>query len=156
MNLASLASLKDGISKFQHVDEGLYRGAQPTLPCYRWLADIGLSLVVNLRDDPLPMEPQAVHDAGLRYENHPMNGFRRPHELAVQSTLDSIVREIDRKQGVYVHCEHGNDRTGLIIAVYRIAHCGWTNRQALAEAEADGMAWEELPFKEFVEDYSHA
>ncbi|GEM_PF-1865882 len=35
---------------------------------------------------------------------------------------------------VLVHCEHGKDRTGYFIMLYRIMHDGWTWERALQEA----------------------
>ena len=40
---------------------------------------------------------------------------------------------------VLVHCEHGRDRTGYFIMLYRILHDGWTWEHALQEAAADRM-----------------
>ena len=33
-----------------------------------------------------------------------------------------------------VHCEHGQDRTGLVVATYRVMTCGWTKAKAMDEA----------------------
>jgi protein tyrosine/serine phosphatase len=35
---------------------------------------------------------------------------------------------------VLVHCEHGEDRTGLAIAAWRVRACKWTKEAAMAEA----------------------
>jgi protein tyrosine/serine phosphatase len=32
---------------------------------------------------------------------------------------------------VFVHCQHGADRTGLICAAYRLVICGWTKEEAI-------------------------
>ncbi len=37
------------------------------------------------------------------------------------------------KLGTYVHCEHGQDRTGLIIGAYRVKVEHWTKEQAYQE-----------------------
>jgi protein tyrosine/serine phosphatase len=54
---------------------------------------------------------------------------------------------------VFVHCRRGVDRTGTIVACYRIAHDHWENRKALAEAEANGMSWTEIAMKYYVLGY---
>jgi tyrosine-protein phosphatase SIW14 len=33
-----------------------------------------------------------------------------------------------------VHCQHGEDRTGLVIAAYRVRYQGWTKETAMEEA----------------------
>jgi protein tyrosine/serine phosphatase len=55
---------------------------------------------------------------------------------------------------VFVHCEHGADRTGTIVACYRLSHDGWTAEQALAEARRYGMSAWQFGMKRFVREYS--
>jgi protein tyrosine/serine phosphatase len=40
---------------------------------------------------------------------------------------------------VFVHCERGSERTGVMIACYRMSTDGWTAEQALTEMEAFGF-----------------
>lgn len=40
-----------------------------------------------------------------------------------------------------VHCQHGQDRTGLVIAAYRVRVMGWTKDSAMAEARDFGYRW---------------
>jgi protein tyrosine/serine phosphatase len=44
----------------------------------------------------------------------------------------SIVNDPER-QPVYVHCQGGQHRTGVMTAVYRMANYGWTEGKAYAE-----------------------
>lgn len=41
-----------------------------------------------------------------------------------------------------IHCKHGQNRTGLIAAMYRVVYQGWSKDQALAEIHGDGFAGE--------------
>jgi len=41
---------------------------------------------------------------------------------------------------VFVHCRRGADRSGVLIACYRMAHDHWSNEQALAEARTAGLS----------------
>ena len=36
-------------------------------------------------------------------------------------------------QPVLVHCQHGSDRTGTMVAIYRIAYEGWSKEEATNE-----------------------
>ena len=51
-------------------------------------------------------------------------------------------------QPVLVHCEHGSDRTGTMVAIYRIAFEGWTKAQATDEMINGGFGihpmWQNL------------
>jgi protein tyrosine/serine phosphatase len=55
---------------------------------------------------------------------------------------------------VFIHCRRGNDRTGMIIACYRISHDHWENRKALDEAIANGMSWAEIAMRHYVLHFS--
>jgi protein-tyrosine phosphatase len=40
---------------------------------------------------------------------------------------------------VFVHCRYGDDRTGMMIAAYRMAVEGWTPEEARQEMEKFGF-----------------
>jgi hypothetical protein len=56
-------------------------------------------------------------------------------------------------QPVFVHCKRGADRTGALIAVYRVSHDGRTAERALEEAELYGMGFRQRSKKDFIRDY---
>ncbi len=43
------------------------------------------------------------------------------------------------RPGTFVHCEHGQDRTGLIVAIHRVQADGWTKADAEGEMLAHGF-----------------
>jgi protein tyrosine/serine phosphatase len=54
---------------------------------------------------------------------------------------------------VFVHCRRGADRTGTVVACYRISHEGWDNAKALKEARTNGMSWIETAMQHYVLRY---
>ncbi|WVM91781.1 tyrosine-protein phosphatase [Halopseudomonas pachastrellae] len=53
-----------------------------------------------------------------------------------------VLREIraGQQQGkVLIHCKHGQNRTGLMAAMYRIVFDGWSREQAMAEMLEGGF-----------------
>lgn len=134
------------IERFQRVDDRLFRGAQPTVEGFRRLRDLGVRLVVNLRmeaDAKRTNERQIVESLGMRYVHLPVedgNFFTRSRVIP-----ENVIREFfsvldDAKSGpVFVHCHRGADRTGALVAFYRIARHGWDNERALKEAREIGM-----------------
>jgi protein tyrosine/serine phosphatase len=85
----------------------------------------------------------------MRYVNVPMNGNVVPRETDIIKIL-TILGSGDR---VFVHCKQGKDRTGMVVACYRIAADGWENRKALSEAKSLGMHWYELGMKSYILDF---
>jgi protein-tyrosine phosphatase len=54
---------------------------------------------------------------------------------------------------VFVHCRRGADRTGAVVACYRIEHDHWKNERALAEARSLGMRWFGKAIQSYVLNY---
>jgi tyrosine-protein phosphatase SIW14 len=141
------------LPNFHKVNEHLYRGAQPLSGGMRLLAAQGIRTIVNLRgeDEGTRAEEQDARAAGLRYFNVPMQGLSRPKDEQVERVL-SIIND-SHNWPVFVHCNHGKDRTGTIIACYRISHDGWTSEKAKQEAKHYGMSWVQFGMKDYIKDY---
>jgi protein tyrosine/serine phosphatase len=49
---------------------------------------------------------------------------------------------------LFVHCQRGADRTGMVCAMYRIVICGWTKDAAIQEMKEGGFhfntGWQNL------------
>jgi protein tyrosine/serine phosphatase len=141
------------LPNFHRVDEQLYRGGQPKKGGLKILATLGIKTIVNLRgesDDTREEEAEAV-GLGMRYINIPMSSAGRPSDEQVNRAL-GIVDET--KDGpVFIHCRRGSDRTGAVIAIYRIVHDGWTAKQAIDEANRYGMGFIQFKKRDYIKDY---
>ena len=85
----------------------------------------------------------------MRYVNFPMNGFETPSAAQMAEVLGLV----EAGDTVFVHCKLGMDRTGVVVAAYRIAREHWGNQQALDEAEKIGMHWYSGGMKRFILNY---
>lgn len=142
----------EGISNFDKVNNSLYRGGQPNSLGIESLKRVGIKTIVNLRmtnDVRITEEAEALSN-GIIYTNVPMRGLGRPTDKQVAKVL-SIIETFPSP--VFIHCEHGCDRTGTIIACYRIKHDQWTSKQALIEARQYGMSKWEFGMKSYVVDF---
>ena len=70
----------------------------------------------------------------MRYISMPVSGTAGPSEEQIAAFLTLLRENAGRK--LFVHCKHGADRTGVMIAAYRMSAEGWTTAQALAEMRA--------------------
>jgi len=133
-----------GVAYAAEVAPGIYRGGQPTAEGIAWLKAKGVKTVLNLRHYHGDTEQQMVESVGLRYERIPLTSWRGPLPEQVARFL-AIVRD-PALRPVYVHCEHGVDRTGAMMAVYRMEDEGWSNADAYAEMESFGanFIWRDL------------
>jgi tyrosine-protein phosphatase SIW14 len=142
-----------GIENFEQVDTHVYRGAQPTEDGLKYLAKVGVKTVIDLRrtDARSREEEKAVTSAGMKYVNVPMTGLTAPTEAEISKILSIL--ESDASGAVFVHCKRGADRTGAVIASYRIDHDGWDNARALSEAKAHSMSSFQLPRQEYIRTF---
>jgi tyrosine-protein phosphatase SIW14 len=147
------AQTVNGVGNFHKVNEQVYRGAQPTGQGFASLAKIGIKTVIDLRETNgrSAVEKKTVEANGMRYINVPMFGMTAPSNADVQKVLALFN---DSSAGpVFVHCRRGADRTGTVVACYRISHDGWNNAKALQEAKTDGMSWIEIAMQHYVMHY---
>lgn len=129
-----------GVPNFAVVSPVLARGAQPTREGFRALRDRGIRTIVALRwrhaDDA------ALAGLGLNSYRLRAKQWHPETEDVVRAMKVILTPEY---QPVFVHCQAGKDRTGLVVAVYRILVDGWSVDDAIAERKAFGAAdfWEE-------------
>lgn len=135
------------------VSDQLYRGAQPSEGGLKKLAELGIKTIINLRgaDDRAKLEEKEAKSAGLRYFNIAMPGLSAPSDEQVAQVM-AIINNPDN-QPVFVHCRRGSDRTGTIVAIYRISHDAWTGDRAIAEARNNGMSWAEFGMRSYISNY---
>ena len=141
------------IKNFYQVDQHVYRGGQPTKPGFDYLSKLGVKTVIDLReaDGRSKAEERLVTAAGMKYVNVPMTGLKAPTESETSKIL--AILEEQGSGPVFVHCKRGADRTGAVIAAYRIDHDGWDNTKALKEAMDRGMSFFQLPRQSYIRGF---
>jgi tyrosine-protein phosphatase SIW14 len=125
-----------GLPNFAWVEEGaLARCARPDDAAgYRAAAAMGFRTVVDLRLTGDPSAPAA--EAGLRLVEIPVEPWDADDDEI--AAFLRVATDPDARP-VLVHCRHGADRTGMMVAAYRRCMQGWTAEQALAELPRFGF-----------------
>ena len=103
------------------VTDTLYRGAQPSPAGLGALQQMGVAIVVNFREEPweTSTEKREVESLGMQYVGIPWKGKQTPSNAQIVQFLDLVRANPQAK--IFVHCQRGADRTGTMIAAYRIA-----------------------------------
>ena len=136
-----------GVPLFAKVSDNLYRGAQPTKQGFAELKNIGVKSVISLRI--FNSEKDMVSDMGFR-QFHISCKTLHPEEEDVIEFLQIVTNPAN--QPVFVHCRQGTDRTGMMVAVYRMVIQNWPREKALAEMKAFGFhdIWD--PLEDYIEE----
>jgi protein tyrosine/serine phosphatase len=151
-SVSTLPSIR--IDNFSRVDAHLYRGAQPQGRDFADLKALGIKTIVNLTsDDADPSEQALAEAAGLIYVSIPMTTRTVPTAAQLTQFL-SLVND-PTGQPVYVHCVGGRHRTGVMTAIYRMTHDGWSGDRAFKEMKRFkyGADFLHPEFKDFVYGY---
>ena len=132
-----------GCPNLHKVDDMFYRGGQPTAEGFRKLKELGIRTVINLR--ALHSDREEIGKTDLAYEEISVKAWHPEDEDLVRFLR--IVTDKNRAP-FFVHCQYGSDRTGTMMAVYRIVIQGWTKDEAIAEMTQGGLGfhptWENL------------
>jgi protein tyrosine phosphatase (PTP) superfamily phosphohydrolase (DUF442 family) len=119
---------------FFKVSDDVYRSEQPDDDQLGELKALGIKSVLSLRqyhdDDELKTE-------GIKLYRISMNAGDIV-DAEIQAAM-KILRECEKP--VLVHCWHGSDRTGVVIAAYRVLGQGWSREDAIDEFENGGFGY---------------
>ena len=125
-----------GLPNLHKVSDDLYRGAQPTAEGMKELEKLGIKTIINLRS--LHSDRDEMEDVNLTYEHIRMT--------TLDPDMDDIIRFLkiitdSNSTPVFVHCQHGADRTGTMCAIYRIIIQGWSREDAVEEMTKGGYGF---------------
>jgi len=126
----------------EEVAPGIYRSAQPDEAALRAAQARGVKTIVVLRSSVPDPERRAAAQLGLELVHVPMDGTQMPSVEEVDRALDAILDPSQRP--VLVHCAHGEERTGAVIAAYRVVVDGWDPAAAEREATQHGFGFDGL------------
>jgi protein tyrosine phosphatase (PTP) superfamily phosphohydrolase (DUF442 family) len=140
-----------GLPNYAKVSPALSRSGQPDAEGFRWLKERGVRTVVNLRG--FHSDRDEMKGSGLRYAHIRFHTWHAEDEDIVKF-LKVLKDPLNRP--VHVHCLHGSDRTGTVVAVYRMIEQGWRFEDAAAELPRFGFhtVWANL--KRYLKRYEPA
>ena len=141
------------------VSPTLYRSDQPNPAAWPILrAAFGPFSVLSLchkNEIPEGYDPDVEDKASERYtmywENVPMGDL--PTDKPNMDTVESILKMLQSGGTWLVHCWRGDDRTGVIVACYRMRVQGWAKKDAIAEAVSCGMSSLQIEMHKFLNDF---
>jgi tyrosine-protein phosphatase SIW14 len=131
-------------SSFQNlykVDENLFRSEQPTKMGMKELQGLGVKTILNVRN--LSNDNCEGKSTNLILRKKRINTWTIKYDEVVSAL--KIIKESPKP--VLIHCKHGSDRTGCIVAAYRMSIQNWTKLDAIYEFKNGGYGFHEDAFK---------
>lgn len=126
-----MIEINNGIPNFHVVSGRMYRGGQPTDAGWRWLNEQAhVTRVIKLNEESEGSD-DAARALGMEVIYLPIN---LSEQLVFRPRYEDVKAAVDAMQDYsIVHCTHGEDRTGLVVACHRVWKENWP--KSLAEAE---------------------
>ena len=132
------------VCNFHQVDESLYRGGRPHPSAFPKLVELGIRTIINLEESESAAQEKAVVDElnlqlspeqKIDFISFPI-GPREIEQTGVsQEGMMRLFEQIrDARRPIFIHCYHGKDRTGAVVALYRMRRHQKTFEEAYKEA----------------------
>jgi tyrosine-protein phosphatase SIW14 len=122
----------------KQVSNNIYRSNRPeTYEDISQIRKLGIHSIISLENNPLvvKVEKDLVRHFGISFQNFPMSEISSP----TSEQLIRVVHLINTSlKPVLVHCRRGVDRTGYVIAAYRMLEEGWSYKRAIKECKDNG------------------
>ncbi len=169
------------IPRFRIVNEAIFAGGNPVSNAdgekgLEALLFLNVSTVINLQGGDIDDSftgiiaglrqkgewPEAIAQEKAYFESRHKTYFNFPlnshapktaqEDLDIQAAL-LLMSEATPERPLFIHCEHGADRTGLLIALFRVVHQGWSPEDAHKEWVANGHSRLSRLFTGHLDDY---
>ncbi len=128
------------LENFFQVSDKVYSSGQPTAKDLKLIEKMGIVTVLDLRG--LHSDKNIGKGTKLILKQVKMDAGKIRDEDVIEA-----LKIIEKSSGpVLVHCWHGSDRTGLIVAMYRIVVENWSKEHALDELINGGYGYHEWTY----------
>ena len=126
------------------LNDSLYRSEQPSKKGFRELEELGIRSVINFRR--VKDHSKGARSSSFNLVQYPL----KASELSEDEIIEALKMIQAAEKPVLVHCWHGSDRTGAIVAASRIVFENWTKDRAIAELRTRGFGHHEKRFSNIV------
>ncbi len=125
------------IDNFYKIDEAVYRSEQPNSKDMKALEEAGIRSALNLRE--YHSDADEAKGTHIQLYRVAMNAGEI-YDTLIAKALYSIDRA---KKPILIHCWHGSDRTGAVVAMYRMVFQNWPREKAIDEFKNGGFGYHE-------------
>jgi protein tyrosine/serine phosphatase len=132
-----------GVPNLNQVTPILYRSAQPDAAGFENMAkSLKIKTVIDLRETQTDAAILGASKINAYYV--PMNAIHITNTEIISAL--KLIKAHEGEGPILVHCQHGADRTGVVMAMYRIIYQGWSKQQAIDEMKNGGYNFHAIFF----------
>lgn len=123
----------------QTINDQILRGGRPSNTDLDQLKSEGYKTVISFENDAkvVAVEKTYAEHLGLKFISSPIDPWLMPDDVQINQILK--VMSEPKNSPLFVHCQHGRDRTGLISGLYRVLNQKWNAQNAHDEMLALGF-----------------
>lgn len=123
----SVHIINTDIDNFYQIDTWVYRSEQPSRVGMQTLQTMDVRSILNLRE--YHNDEREARNTNLKLYHLRWSAG----SITEKDLLESMQIIQSAPKPILVHCWHGSDRTGAVIAAYRIVYHHWSVERALDE-----------------------
>ncbi len=125
---------RQGIPNLSPVDResGIWRGGQPNIEGVAWLKSKGITLRLKLNTEKEGSD-DFLREQGIEVRSCPITIWQQLGLVGINTNQINAAVLYMAAGPTFVGCQHGEDRTGLITAIYRVKVEGWPKKLAWKE-----------------------
>jgi protein tyrosine/serine phosphatase len=108
-----------------------------------WLLDMDIDFIIDLTEaderglwqySDIIQDEAKKYKRNARYQRMPIKDFSTPPKERIKEILDTVDVVLNSGNHIYLHCQGGKGRTGLIVGCYLVRH-GYAGDEALRQLE---------------------
>ncbi len=123
------------LENWHQIDDKVFRSSQPDADDMPLLQQLNITDILNLRS--IHTDNDEAKNTSIKLHHIKTNaGDISPDEIVQALKIITTT-----KGRILVHCWHGSDRTGAVIASYRIVVQGWNKEEAIDEMVNGGYGF---------------
>lgn len=127
------------------INDSIYRSEQPSRKGFRELEVLGIKTVINLRR--LKEDDKKAKGTDLQLKKIPLRAAKM-----VEADINNVLHIIQvSEKPALIHCWHGSDRTGVVIAAYRVVFENWEKERAIREFKRKEFGYHERWYPNLLE-----
>jgi protein tyrosine/serine phosphatase len=123
------------LTNFYQLNDSIYRSEQPDSKAFQNIERLGIKTILNLRSDRSDTILLRLTKLNYRQIKMVTKDFS---DLEIIEAL-RIIRNSPKP--LLIHCKHGADRTGVVVAMYRIIFENWSRQNAIDELKHGGYGF---------------